>query len=106
MAMVSPSPTVAAVGVPGRRSTKKLPSRKIRGRIFSVASLWIGRPSGSIAIVTTAASVPGWRSTSLTLPMFTPAIRTGEFGRMEFAEEKTALSSNGWANGLAFVKPK
>ena len=41
-------------GVPGLRSTKKLPSRKMRGRIFSVASAWIGRPSSLIAIVTTA----------------------------------------------------
>ena len=33
-----------ASGVPGETSTKKLPSRKIRGRIAKVASSWIGRP--------------------------------------------------------------
>ena len=39
-------------GEPGWRSTKKLPSRKMRGRIFSSASFWIGRPLSSISIVT------------------------------------------------------
>ena len=50
---VSPSPMFGADGVPGFTSTKKLPSRKIRGRIFIVASLWIGRPVLLISIVTT-----------------------------------------------------
>src|SRR3954454_8998716 len=50
---------VGADGVPGEMSTKKLPSRKIRGRIFITASLWIGRPLPLISIVTTAASLPG-----------------------------------------------
>ncbi len=36
--IVSPSSISPADGVPGERSTKKLPSRKIRGRIFAVAS--------------------------------------------------------------------
>ena len=44
-----------ADGVPGEMSTKKLPSRKIRGRIANVASLWIGSPAFSIVIVTSAA---------------------------------------------------
>ncbi len=56
------SPMVGEPGVPGCTSTKKLPSRKIRGRIFSVASLWSGRPLSWISIVTIAAVVPGWRS--------------------------------------------
>ena len=41
--IVSPSPSSGADGEPGCRSTKKLPSSRMRGRIFSVASLWIGR---------------------------------------------------------------
>ena len=41
----SPSASSAALGLPGRRSTKKLPSRKRRGRISSSASEWIGSPS-------------------------------------------------------------
>ena len=48
-----------ALGVPGLTSTKKLPSRKIRGRIANVASVWIGRPLLSIVIVTSAA----WHAT-------------------------------------------
>ena len=92
--IVSPSPIVGADGVPGCRSTKKLPSRKIRGRIFAVASLWIGRPLSLISIVTTAASVPACRSILVTLPTLTPAMRTGEFSRIEFADSNTALSGS------------
>ena len=60
----------------------------MRGRILTVASLWIGSPSSLISIVTSAWSVPSLRSTDLTLPTLTPAIRTGEFeaqrvGRLE-----------------------
>ena len=36
--IVSPESSSGASGVPGLRSTKKLPSRKMRGRIFAVAS--------------------------------------------------------------------
>jgi hypothetical protein len=36
--IVSPPCISPAADVPGVRSTKKLPSRKIRGRIFAVAS--------------------------------------------------------------------
>ena len=42
--IVSPSSSSGAPGVPGVRSTKKLPSRKMRGRIFAVASACSGRP--------------------------------------------------------------
>ena len=42
--IVSPSSSVGALGVPGFRSTKKLPSRKIRERIFGGRVPWIGRP--------------------------------------------------------------
>jgi len=55
--IVSPSPSVGAVGVPGCRSTKKLPSRKMRGRILAVASLCSGSASSSSSNVTTVASV-------------------------------------------------
>ena len=75
-------------------STKKLPSRKMRGRIWIVASLWIGRPFLSIRIVTRAAFLSlGRRSTEVTLPTLTPAIRTNEFGLMLFAVRKTAWIS-------------
>ena len=79
--IVSPSEIVGAEGVPGSMSTKKLPSRKMRGRTLSVASLWIGRPASLTSIVTTALLVPSWPSTLTTLPMFTPAMRTGDLSR-------------------------
>ena len=83
-------------------STKKLPSRKMRGRIFSWASLWIGSPDLLISIVTVAAPRPPGRPvTRSTLPTSTPAIRTGDFGCRLFAFWKTALSLYGWANGLS-----
>ena len=77
---VSPSASSGDAGVPGCRSTKKLPSRKMRGRIFTVASLWIGsalvvelhRHDGGVGRVLA-------RSIFLTLPTLTPAMRTGEF---------------------------
>ncbi len=78
----------------------------MRGRIFSSASLWIGRPWSWISIVMTALFVPSWPSTLVTLPTLTPAMRTGEFSRIEFADVNTALNSNGRENGLLFVKPK
>src|SRR4051812_27321810 len=43
---------------------------------------------------------------SLTLPTFTPAIRTGEFFRIEFEDLNTACIWNGRDSGLSFVKPK
>jgi hypothetical protein len=89
---VSPSSRIGADGVPGLRSTKKLPSRKIRGRIFASASLWIGSPGSLISIVTIAVFVSALRSIALTFPTLTPAIRTGEFRRMLFDVSNTALS--------------
>jgi hypothetical protein len=59
-----------------------------------------------ISIVTIAAAVPGWRSIALTFPTFTPAIRTGEFLRIEFEESKTALTRKPWVNGTCLAKPK
>ena len=50
--IVPPDFSFGASGVPGWRSTKTLPSRKMRGRIFSWASLWSGRPDLLISIVT------------------------------------------------------
>ena len=104
--IVSPSEIVGAAGVPGSRSTKKLPSRKMRGRIFSSASLWIGSPASFISIVMTALFVPSWPSIFFTVPTFTPAMRTGEFSRIEFADGKTALNSKPRENGRFFVKPR
>ena len=90
--MVSPSDSVGDEGVPGCRSTKKLPSRKIRGRIFIVASLWMGSALLESSILTSEASPPPALSTPMTLPTLTPAIRTGEPDLMFTAFWKTALS--------------
>jgi hypothetical protein len=89
---VWPESTVGAWGVPGRSSTKKLPSRKMRGRILIVASLWIGSPTFLIVIVTIAV-LPGPRSTFLTRPTSTPAIRTGERDCSSSPDVTTAFSS-------------
>ena len=78
----------------------------MRGRIFSSASLWIGRPESFISIVMTALFVPAWPSIFLTVPTLTPAMRTGEFSRIEFADGNTALNSNPRENGRSFVKPR
>ena len=87
--IVSPSSSSGVPGEPGRRSTKKLPSRKMRGRILAVASSCSGSPSSSIWSTTTAASgLSSSASISFTLPTSTPAIRTGEPGRIEFADWK------------------
>jgi hypothetical protein len=61
----------------------------MRGRIFSVASEWIGRPLDSISIVTMPA-LPS-RLMELTAPTFTPAIRTGDLGWMFWADANTAF---------------
>ena len=89
----SPSCSAGAEGEPGLTSTKKLPSRKMRGRIFIVASLCSGRPFVSIRMVTSAACLPS--STWLipvTLPTLTPATRTGEPLRTPLADGKTACT--------------
>jgi hypothetical protein len=99
--MLPPSFRSPACGVPGWMSTKKLPSRKMRGRILSCASLWIGRPVFSISIVTFAAPLPsGIGSTFLTTPISTPAMRTGDFGLRLLADLKVAVNVYGWRNGL------
>ena len=92
-------------------STKKLPSRKIRGRIANVASECSGRPTSSICIVTSAiwhfCSVPAVSlqpftgATSVTIPTLTPAIRTNDCGRRPFAFENSAWTVNLLANGFA-----
>ena len=89
--MRSPSWSFGADAEPGCTSTKKLPSRKMRGRIFIVASRCSGRPLRSRRIVTTAACLPSSAcAIFVTLPTSTPAIRTGAFVRMSFADGKTA----------------
>ena len=45
-------------------------------------------------------------STALTLPTSTPAIRTGELGRIEFADSNCALTWKPLVNGMSLVKPK
>ena len=80
-----------ALGLPGSSSMKKLPSRKIRGRIAAKASSWIGRPEPSTVKVTVVA-LPS-RLVEITRPTSTPAIRTGEL-RATLAElAKVAFSS-------------
>ena len=72
-------------------STKKLPSRKMRGRIFSSASSCRGSPSSFSRISTTAAWLPrSRRSIAVTLPTSIPATRTGEFSRRLLAVLNTA----------------
>ena len=104
--MRSLSDSVGDDGVPGLRSTKKLPSRKMRGRIFSVASLWMGSALLSSSMVTTAASLDPARSTFLTLPTLTPAMRTGDPGRRLLDDSNTAWSRYPCVNGMCLVKPK
>ena len=89
---IVPSSSISGeLGLPGSRSMKKLPSRKMRGRICAVASSWIGRPSSETVNVTVAFSPS--RPTSVTSPTLTPAIRTGDVVRMFAAFENVALSS-------------
>ena len=86
--------------MPGLTSTKKLPSRNVRGRIANVAFLWSGSPCLSNAIVTSAALhragvcdaswQPGAAWMLCTFPTSTPAIRTSDAGRSPFALENVA----------------
>ena len=87
-----PSAT-SLLDVPGVTSTKKLPSRKMRGRILNCASECSGRPLSWICIVTSAPLSP-WcaRSIFVTLPTSTPAIRTGDALRRLFALLNAALT--------------
>jgi hypothetical protein len=103
--IVSPESSSGALGVPVVSSTKKLPSRKMRGRILAVASACSGRPFLLIAMVTTAVSEPSCGLTPWTLPTCTPATRTGEPLRM-LPFSNTALISNGLVKGMSFVKPR
>src|SRR3954453_10128162 len=107
MGSVSPFSMTGAEGLPGWRSTKKLPSRKMRGRIVSVASLWMGWAILVISIVMTAAwRPPGAGSTFLTPPTWTPAIRTNDAVFRRFAVGTAALIVNVGTNGTVFVSPK
>ncbi len=100
-----------AWGVPGETSTKKLPSRKMRGRMANVASSWIGSPWLVMFIVTSAAwqafwvvladLQPGSWPTAVTVPTLTPAMRTSEPGWSPLALAKVAWTVYLWANGLA-----
>ena len=87
-----PSSSSGASAEPGRRSTKKLPSRKMRGRILAVASSWRGSACLLSESVTTDVLVSSPASTLATLPTLTPAIRTGEPTRIEFADSNVALT--------------
>ncbi len=89
--IVAPLPISGALGLPGSSSTKKLPSRKIRGRIAAKASVWIGRPDSSTVKVTVVA-LPS-REVEITWPTSTPAIRTGELSATLAELAKVAFSS-------------
>ena len=54
---------------------------------------WMGSADFLIAITSTAALVPSSGSIFCTLPTSTPAMRTGELGRIEFADWNCALST-------------
>ena len=102
-----PSSSSGAPGVPGRRSTKKLPSRKMRGRIFAVASSCSGSACLLSWSVTTEAEAPSAAGSIFpTFPTLTPAMRTGEPGRIEFADSNVAFTWNGVVNGMSFVNPR
>ena len=88
--IVALSASSGALGLPGSSSMKKLPSRKIRGRIEAEASTWIGRPASLTVKVTTELSP--FRSSPVTSPTLTPAIRTGALSEMFAALAKVALS--------------
>jgi hypothetical protein len=89
--MVSPLPSSGTLGLPGRTSRKKFPSRKRRGLIVTVASSWIGRPSSETVKV--ASAISPFESTSVTSPTLTPAIRTGESNLNVAAFSNVAWSS-------------
>ncbi len=111
MGKVCPSFATGADGVPGETSTKKLPSRKMRGRMANVASSWIGSPSLVMLIVTSAAWQalcvvladlhPGSCATELTVPTLTPAMRTSDPGCSPLALANVACTVYLCANGLA-----
>ena len=106
--IVSPSSSVArARACPGGCRRRGCPRRRCRGRTLIWASLWIGRASSSSFIVTTTAGEsPPTGSTFETLPTSTPAIRTACPLWIGGAFSKTALSWNGFVNGMSLVKPE
>ena len=105
--IVSPSSIVSALGEPGLMSMKRLPSRKIRSRALIVASLWSGSASSSSFIVTLTPEEPPPRaSTSETLPMSTPAIRTVVPFWIGGAFSNTAETWYGFVKGMSFVNPR
>ena len=70
-----------------------------------MASLWSGSPDLLTSIVTRAAPLPPGRPcTESTLPTFTPAIRTGDFGWRLFTFWNTAENVYGCENGFVRVK--
>src|SRR2546423_3043931 len=113
MGNVYPSGALGAEGDPGLISTKKFPSRKMRGRIQKVASWWMGKPLSSIDMVTLAAVHSCWGplmawivqpfmgATLCTLPTLTPAIRTSASCLRPLALGKIACAVYEVANGLA-----
>jgi hypothetical protein len=105
--IVSPLSISGADGEPGSRSTKKLPSKMIRGRTLSFASLWIGRPLSEISIVMRAACSPRPSgSTFVTLPTLTPAIRTKESALSWLADCTTASILYLLLNGICLVNAR
>ena len=76
----------------------------MRGLIFSVASVWIGRPLGSISMFTRPALPSRW--IEVTVPTLTPAMRTGDLGWMLTAVVNTAFRRKPCLNGMCLVKPK
>ena len=79
----------------------------MRVRIFASASVCSGSAASLTSIVTSAAPVPPGRPvTCLTLPISTPAMRTGDLGLSPTAFSNTAVTVGGEANGFVFVKPK
>ena len=89
--MVPSSASSGALGLPGRSSTRKPPSRNTRARMRAVASRCTGRASSLICIVTTVVW-PGPLSMSTTAPTVMPAIRTGEPSRSPFELWNTACT--------------
>jgi hypothetical protein len=89
---VEPSFSSPRDGDPGWIVTKKLPSRKMRERIWARASSRSGSASSRSSIVTSAAPSP-FGSIFVTLPTSTPAMRTGDFGFRLCTSRNTACSS-------------
>ena len=86
---------------------KLLPSKKIRGRTFSSASLCSGSASSFSLIVTlVAGESPPSGSILETVPTSTPAIRTAVPFCSGGVFSNTALTSNGLVNGTSLLKAR